>query len=131
MKKQLLFTSLSMAVSLVTVESFLVPLGTQSSSSRLLSSSLSSDGFGLRKMSKELMQQKKEDQQATNDPAANDVASRFMSFATSSPNKPLTTSISQVQSPSSAKRNSQTKDQTQQHGTLNSRIPSVFTTNRE
>mmetsp|Transcript_466 Transcript_466/g.726 ORF Transcript_466/g.726 Transcript_466/m.726 type:complete len:189 (-) Transcript_466:92-658(-) len=87
MKTQVLFTTLSMAASLATVESFHIPLGKSSSrpSSSLQESSSSSDGFGLRKMSKDLMNQKKED------PTSNDIANRYMSFGSSAP-KPLTTS---------------------------------------
>ncbi|CAJ1960478.1 unnamed protein product [Cylindrotheca closterium] len=85
MKTQIIFTSLSMAASLATVESFYVPARKPASSS--------SSRLGLKNLSKKLMQEKKEHQHESNDPTANDIAGRFMSFAAQSP-KPLTTSYS-------------------------------------
>lgn len=89
MKTQFLIT-LSFAASLATVDSFHLPQRRKNSPSSSLhesSSSSSSDGFGLRKMSKEQMEQKKEGSQAND----SDIASRYMSFASSSP-KPVTKS---------------------------------------
>ncbi|CAJ1938892.1 unnamed protein product [Cylindrotheca closterium] len=124
---QLLFTSLSMAASLATVESFHVPqqLVASSASSRpssalraeISSSSPDDGGFDLRKMSKELMQQKntkhQEDQQQqtnnNNNAGANDIASRYMSFATGSP-KPFVTSSTWKKEDTTTKQEEQSID---------------------
>ncbi|KAL3939035.1 MAG: hypothetical protein SGBAC_006161 [Bacillariaceae sp.] len=94
MKSQILFTTLSVATTLATVESFhMIPIGKSSARPSLsLASSLqednsssSSDGFGLRKMSKDLMQQKEEKRQKTEqNPIENEIARGYMSLSSSS-----------------------------------------------